>query len=90
MSRLWGPILGAVIVSLQPDLAFYLEGLPSLLANATVLGAGPADPTFEVVLGHDAWRLEQFYAQGILMDPRALQASPVLRVNGDETGGEEG
>lgn len=69
VSGLDGVFLGGVILSLQPDLVHYFEGLPPLLADFVVLGVGVA---------HDEYRIGvpvvalppglQIYAQGVVAD----------------------
>ncbi len=69
------PFLGAVIVSLSPALAHWFQGLPPLLTDFAVLGAGAAEGQYAVTVPRD--RLPagtKLHAQGVV----AAEATGVL------------
>jgi hypothetical protein len=72
------PFLGAVILSLSPDLTHYFTGLPPILGNFVVLGVGAGKGEYVVtvpMLSLPPGIL--IYAQGVAADGSGIYSSAV-------------
>lgn len=82
------PFLGIVLVSLQPDLAHYLVGLPPLLGESIVLDWGIAQSLrFHSVVPETAFLPGvMFYVQGVTISEAGILSSDVGSLVLDATG----
>jgi hypothetical protein len=74
------PFLGVVIAALDPQLTHYLTALPPLLTDFVVLGYGVGEGPSGYQLPIRAALFPSgvmLYAQGVVIDPAAVLASPV-------------
>jgi hypothetical protein len=72
------PVIGAIVLSLSPDLVHYLVGLPPLLADFAVLSCGAGEKVFEASIDQQVVpRGLTFYVQGVVFDGGAILASEV-------------
>ena len=72
--------VGGVLLSFNPHLRHYLQGLPPLLADSAVLGIGIASPEGELVLGIAEQVVPPgipIHAQGVVLLEEGLAATDV-------------
>lgn len=72
--------LGAVVLSLSPELAHYFTGMPPLLVDFAVLGVGIGEPGEMYSCSVSEYSLQpgvMMYAQGVTFDGAVFQATAV-------------
>ena len=80
-----GEFFGGILLSLQPTLCHYLNGLPPMLCDNAVLSAGFAKEQFRSeILRARMPPGTAVFAQGIVADSRGIGSSQVMRIDSDE------
>lgn len=82
------PFVGGVLLSLAPDLTHYLVDLPPLLTDHVVLGIAFGEDEIALTAFREALPIVvPIYAQGVLFDGVAIQATEVSVMKLEPWGG---